>query len=329
VNASLSGRDVVAVLPTGAGKSLVYQLCALVSGGITVVVCPLLALMHDQAAQLRKLNVQAFCLEASATKEEVAQIFAQVLPPASKRRTVETALLFVTPERIMKSKKLMARLQVAYDESPRGLSHFVVDEAHCISSMGHDFRHDYAQLGVLRRVFPKVPCCCLTATATDKVVTDICSSLAIRPVVLRGCMDRPNLFYEVRAKPAGSDEVVCAIAEAIKGEFCGETGIVYVLSRRDAEVVSAALRTDHGIRAGCYHGDLPAGERRQTYRKWCDADLQVICATISFGLGIDKQNCGSASSLLQPDALRVESTALTSPPVPQAASSSTRNFRPA
>lgn len=132
INAYLSKRDVFAVLPTGAGKSLIYQICAVVAGGITVVVSPLVALMHDQTAQLRKLGVKAFCLDSNTAKSEVAEIFSTALPPASKKRSCATCILFVTPERCAKSKKLLSRLQIAYDDTPRGLSHFVIDEAHCM-----------------------------------------------------------------------------------------------------------------------------------------------------------------------------------------------------
>lgn len=132
VNAYLSKRDVFAVLPTGGGKSLIYQICAVVARGITVVVSPLVALMHDQTAQLRKLGIKAYCLDSNTAKEEVAEIFSTALPAASKKRSCETCILFVTPERCAKSKKLLSRLQISYDDTPRRLSHFVIDEAHCM-----------------------------------------------------------------------------------------------------------------------------------------------------------------------------------------------------
>lgn len=138
---------------------------------------------------------------------------------------------------------------------------------------------------------------CLTATATDKVVTDVCGSLNIHPVILRGSVDRPNLFYEVRPKGTDSD-VLSSIAELVRSDFKNETGIIYVLSRRDAEELAASLCTIHGVRAGCYHGDVSSVERHATYTKWSNGRLQVICATISFGLGIDKQNCKLTTVLI-------------------------------
>jgi superfamily II DNA helicase RecQ len=135
-----------------------------------------------------------------------------------------------------------------------------------------------------------VPVLCLTATATEMVVSDVCDSLSLGPVVLRGPTDRPNLFYEVRHK--GSDsEVAEAIATLILTEFKDSSGIVYVLSRKDAEELAHSLSFGYGIRAGFYHGDVSSTERGRTYSRWIEGSLQVICATISFGLGIDKQDC--------------------------------------
>lgn len=153
-----------------------------------------------------------------------------------------------------------------------------------------------------------VPVLCLTATATDKVVSDVCESLNIQPVILRGCIDRPNLFYEVRRKGTDTD-VLSSIAELILCDFKSETGIIYVLSRKDSEELATALFTDYGIHAGCYHGDLSALERHTTYTNWISGRLQVICATISFGLGIDKQNCTSTSLPMKVQFMDVSSPA--------------------
>lgn len=143
----------------------------------------------------------------------------------------------------------------------------------------------------------EVPVLCLTATATEKVVGDVSASLNIQPVVLRGCIDRPNLFYEVR--PKGTDvEVVSSIANLILSDFKDSPGIVYVLSRKDSEELAHSLRTNFSILAGCYHGDISSQERHRTYSRWVDGRLQVICATISFGLGIDKQNCAFSSDII-------------------------------
>lgn len=314
LNACLSGRDVMAVLPTGHGKSLIYQLSAVVDGGVTVVVSPLIALMHDQMKSLKKINVPAFCLDSNSRKAESNAVYALLggvtsegrkmrkgehKEPAEQKSPAErsitcwtpssapAAIVFVTPERIAKSKRFMAKLHVASEE--KRLTRFVIDEAHCVSTMGHDFRNDYTQLGVFRRMFPKVPILCLTATASQKVSIDVSSSLGINPLVFQGPLDRPNLYYEVRRKNLG-ESVVEEIAKLIVSEFPKQSGIVYVLTRKEAYDVSIALQKDHGVAASCYHGDLDASERQDVYVAWCTGKVQCVVATIAFGLGIDKKD---------------------------------------
>jgi superfamily II DNA helicase RecQ len=306
LNAALSRRDVLAVMPTGSGKSLVFQLAALVDRGVTVVVTPLVSLMQDQTESLRKINVNAYMLDANTSKEAVSEIFLKVLPAASKKqrpkpppsagRHFDTAewkqkdtpptLLYVTPERIAKSKKFLARLEVAYAEDR--LSRFCFDEVHCVSQWGHDFRHDYTQLGVLRRQFRAVPIIALTATATTKVIIDVNKSLEMQPVIFKGSVDRPNLFYEVRPKSSEAAKVIENIVRVCNVEFKGQAGIVYVLSRKDAEDVASQLVSAGGVSAACYHGDLSSRERWAVFAAWTRGRIQVVVATVAFGLGINK-----------------------------------------
>lgn len=317
INASLSGRDVLSVMPTGSGKSLVFQLVAVVEGGITVIVTPLVALMQDQTEALRALGINALMLDASTPREEEKRIFSDLFPDKVnkkhlgakagarqgfqhssdselrarknrtwKRKCMKAVLLYITPERVSKSKKLLSKLQHAYESDM--LARFCFDEVHCISQWGHDFRRDYLQLGILRERFRSVPLIALTATATEKVIDDVCKSLRMRPVIFKGSIDRANLFYEVRRKSSDSAQVIQDIGNTVKCEFSGQAGIVYVLSKKDSEEIAHALVHVCGVRAACYHGDMSSEMRKETYRSWSEGRLQVVVATVAFGLGINK-----------------------------------------
>jgi superfamily II DNA helicase RecQ len=311
LNAALSRRDVLAVMPTGSGKSLVFQLAAMVDRGLTIVITPLVALMQDQTEALCKINVSAYMLDANTSKEKVAEIFSNVLPAAAaknqmakqppaknpgshfdiamlRQRDTPAVLLYVTPERVAKSKKFLTRLEVAYAEGR--LSRFCIDEVHCVSQWGHDFRHDYTQLGTLRRHFRAVPIIALTATATGKVIADVNKSLEMHPVLFKGSVDRPNLHYEVRPKSSENSKVIEDLIRVCNVEFKDQAGIIYVLSRKDAEEVAAALVSVGGVSAACYHGDLSSQERRLTFEAWSRGNVQVVVATVAFGLGINKSD---------------------------------------
>lgn len=317
LNATLFRRDVYAILPTGAGKSLIYQLAAVVDRGLTLVVTPLIALSLDQQNALKSLNIVAEKLDSTTSKTRVKQIYETILPrngrigystqPRKKKRKVKhksqrqqrghggkwvqddlvPTVLFVTPEQVVKSKRLMNRLEMMYEEGH--LSRIVVDEAHCCSSWGHDFRSDYTKLGKLKRQCPETPIVALSATSSRETTEDVCKILEIpNTVVFRGSIDRPNLYYEVRPKPDDDNDVVADIESIIQRQFKGECGIVYVLSRKDSEVYSEGLRS-MGIRAGYYHGAMEAESRNFVQEKWQSGELQVVVATIAFGLGIDNQ----------------------------------------
>lgn len=289
INATLAGKDTFVLMPTGGGKSLCYQLPALIKSGktrgVTIVISPLVSLMEDQVQHLRKLEVQAYLINSQTTQEG-----RRIIMDALKEPDVEKfiQLMYVTPEMLSKSQAMMS----AFDRLHRRnrLARFVIDEAHCVSQWGHDFRPDYKLLGEVRQKFPGVPVMALTATATENVKFDTMHNLGIDGCeVLTSSFNRPNLYYEVRQKGRGKAEID-DIAELIKGEHHKQTGIIYCFSRADCEKMAAAL-VEHGIKAHHYHAGIEnAAEKLQIQRQWQAGGYHVIVATIAFGMGIDKGN---------------------------------------
>jgi ATP-dependent DNA helicase RecQ len=268
---ALAGRDVFAVLPTGGGKSLCFQLPALVRPGLTVVVSPLIALMKDQVDALQSAGVAATFLNSS-------------LPPGESRPRLrglhngEYRLLYVSPERLMLSGFLE-------DLAKWNVNLFAIDEAHCISEWGHDFRPEYRKISTLRQKFPEVPLMALTATATERVRGDIVEQLQLRePRCYVASFNRPNLTYRVAAK-AGSYEQILSYIRARRGE----NGIIYVASRKSAEELAKKLSAD-GIKALPYHAGMDPEDRSQNQERFLRDEVRVICATIAFGMGINKPN---------------------------------------
>ncbi|GMT04947.1 hypothetical protein PENTCL1PPCAC_27121 [Pristionchus entomophagus] len=279
INAVMSGEDVVVIMSTGSGKSLCYQLPAVVSGGFALIVSPLLSLVEDQLHQLKKLNVYAAALNQATEKEEAKTIDTAILDAKSPLR-----LLYVTPEKLAKSKRLMNKLEKAAEIGRLKL--IAVDEVHCCSQWGHDFRPDYKFLNVLKRQFKGVPLMGLTATATGNVLEDVKKMLGIEAsIVFRAGFNRPNLHYAVEEKPKG--DMGERIAEIIKERYVFQSGIVYCLSRKDCEVVAQNLR-NLGIRAAFYHAYLEPAAKTSVHEKWLSGKYQVIVATVAFGMGIDK-----------------------------------------
>ena len=268
---SLAGRDVFALLPTGGGKSLCYQLPALLRPGLTVVVSPLIALMKDQVQALETCGVPATFLNSTLDREE-SRTRLHGLHQGRYR------LLYVAPERLMLSGVLsdLKRWKV-------GL--VAIDESHCISEWGHDFRPEYRKLSGLRDHFPEVPVMALTATATPRVRTDIVHHLRLKePAVYQASFNRPNLTYRVFPKDDPEEQVLRFLKQ-----HKGESGIIYCQSRKTTEGVAEGLRIQN-VKAAPYHAGLSGQERSRNQDLFLQEEVRVICATIAFGMGINKSN---------------------------------------
>ncbi|XP_065558545.1 ATP-dependent DNA helicase Q1-like isoform X2 [Artemia franciscana] len=281
MNASLSGQDVILLMPTGGGKSLCFQLPAVISSGFTLVVSPLVALMEDQIMALKKKNIDAEMISASTPKDKVTQFQNAMIDKLSSMK-----LLYVTPEKLAKSKRFMAKLQKAHEM--KRLDRIAIDEVHCCSQWGHDFRKDYKFLGVLKNLFPKVPIIGLTATAPSRVLADVQKILNIEGcLVFRASFNRPNLYYEVRPKPASHKECVDELEKLLTTKYRGQSGIIYSTSIKDTEELMKDLRS-RGLKVGCYHANLSPEMRSKCHQKWISNYYQAVIATIAFGMGMDK-----------------------------------------
>jgi ATP-dependent DNA helicase RecQ len=269
INAIMDGRDTFVLMPTGGGKSLCYQLPAVLMSGVTVVVSPLIALMKDQVDKLVAAGVAATFINSSLDYEEARRRQADVVAGKVK-------LLYVAPERLMMPVflSMLAHVDV-------GL--FAIDEAHCISEWGHDFRPEYRALSELRMRFPSVPIAAFTATATPGVQRDIRAQLALRdPVSVRGNLDRPNIRYQVWPKRDSYRSLMGFLRTKP-----GESGIIYVQSRATADGIAERLRRD-GVRALSYHAGMDGDERHARQDAFLKDQAAVMVATIAFGMGIDK-----------------------------------------
>ncbi|OGU02843.1 MAG: ATP-dependent DNA helicase RecQ [Geobacteraceae bacterium GWC2_55_20] len=265
------GRDVFLVMPTGGGKSLCYQIPALHRDGVAIVVSPLIALMKDQVDALVANGVRATCLNSSLSPAEVGRVFQQM-----DAGTLD--LLYVAPERLMMPDFLerLATLKLAL---------FAIDEAHCISQWGHDFRPEYTQLGRLRKLFPNVPVVAMTATADPETRKDILKQLGLENAKVHVAgFDRPNIAYTVIPK----HKPLAQLASFLTGRR-DEAGIVYALSRKRVDLVAERLRAA-GFSAAAYHAGLPDQERKRVQDAFRKDDIRIVVATVAFGMGIDKPN---------------------------------------
>ncbi len=268
---TLEGRDSLVVMPTGGGKSLCYQLPPLLRKSPTLVVSPLISLMKDQVDSLRLLGYPAAALNSTVDADDARQIWDDLAAGRLK-------LLFVSPERLF-TPSFLARLVKAR------ITTVAIDEAHCISQWGHDFRPEYRRLRELHEVLPGIQINAYTATATPAVREDIVAQLGLRdPAVLVGCFDRPNLTYRVLPRI----DLVAQTAEAIR-RHAGQASIVYCISRKDTESLAAAL-TRMGIEAKPYHAGLSTEDRHEIQEDFANERLDVVVATVAFGMGIDRSD---------------------------------------
>ena len=269
----ISKKDSLVLMPTGGGKSICYQLPALLMEGTAIVISPLISLMKDQVETLRANGIPAGALNSSNDETENANLRRACISGQLK-------LLYISPEKLLSEADYLLRDMT--------LSLFAVDEAHCISQWGHDFRPEYARMGFLRNQFPNVPMIALTATADKITREDIVRQLQLRqPQIFISSFDRPNLSLSVK-RGYQPKEKSKAIIDFIT-RHRGESGIVYCMSRSKTETVTQMLQK-HGIRCGVYHAGLSARQRDETQDDFINDRIEVVCATIAFGMGIDKSN---------------------------------------
>ncbi|MDX3772569.1 DNA helicase RecQ [Chromatiaceae bacterium AAb-1] len=271
IQAVLQGQDGFVLLPTGGGKSLCYQLPALLLPHITVVVSPLMSLMKDQVDALKANGIAAEFINSSLNREAVIEIF-------SRLRHGELKLLYVAPERLLQP-QFLERLQDI------GVSLFAIDEAHCVSQWGHDFRPDYMALALLKQRFPQVPILALTATADPATRHDITQQLGLQsPYIYVGSFDRPNIRYTVQEKFRPTEQLVTYLKQQENA-----SGIIYCSSRRKVDELTAQL-SERGFNVAAYHAGHDSEQRTAVQDAFKRDHIQIIIATVAFGMGVNKSN---------------------------------------
>ncbi len=272
IHSVINGQDTLAIMPTGGGKSVCYQVPALFLNGITIVISPLISLMHDQVLNLEQNGIKGRFLNSSQNYEEREEALSSLISGEAK-------LVYISPEGL-----LAGVLNPILDKVE--ISLIAIDEAHCVSQWGHEFRSDYMQLGILKQKFPEVPILALTATADEKTRNDISFQLKLNdPKVFISSFDRPNISYKITDRV---DEVK-QLKEFIKSNHSDETGIVYCLSRKKVEKIAAELKKA-GFNAYAYHAGMAPDQRSNIQKLFNERENIIIVATIAFGMGIDKPN---------------------------------------
>ena len=265
----LAGQDSLVLMPTGGGKSLCYQIPGLVRSGMAIVVSPLIALMQDQVSALQQLGLRAAYLNSTLSREEHNQVMRAIYDG-------ELDMLYIAPERLLQENTLERLSSVE-------VSLIAIDEAHCVSQWGHDFRVDYLGLHVLQHAFPGVPRVALTATADDRTREEIIARLALfQPKIFVSSFDRPNIRYAVQEKGEAKAQLLKFLQD-----HKNQAGIVYCMSRNRVDGISAWL-AQRGVKALPYHAGLSSEERAENQRRFLREDAVVMVATIAFGMGIDK-----------------------------------------
>ncbi|TKR60452.1 hypothetical protein L596_027697 [Steinernema carpocapsae] len=281
INAAMSGEHCIIVMSTGAGKSLCYQLPAVMMEGIVLVVSPLVSLIEDQLLQLKNRGIHAATLNKSTDRKEATVIQNALVDPKAPLR-----LLYVTPEKLAKSKRIMAKLEKCAEM--KRLKLIAIDEVHCCSQWGNDYRPDFKFLNILQRQFKGCPIMGLTATATATVLEDVKNILSIpNAITFRTGFNRSNLRYEVKVKPAKEAEFLDELMRVLTTRFKNQTGIIYTFSRKETDEVAKALRK-RGIACGPYHAYIEPNDKTRVHEEWIAGRLKVIVATVAFGMGIDK-----------------------------------------
>lgn len=279
---AIGNKDILVLSPTGSGKSLCYQLPSFLNLGLTLILSPLRSLIQDQSSKLEDLGVPVAVFTGDTPLAKKDQYFKQMQDWLAGKSTVPFKLLYTTPEMIYHSHYFIGIIKKIHQKG--WLSRIVVDEAHCVSTWGHDFRESYLALGELKQNFPSVPVMALTATATPKVKQDIVHLLHIpEAYVLSSSFRRDNLRLEIRQKNPGT---IHEIRNIILEKFPNQSGIIYCHSKKDCQKVSMALSVC--IRSNFYHAGLSDETRHQIQRDWIKGDIQVIVATVAFGMGVDK-----------------------------------------
>lgn len=297
IEAALQGRDVFCLMPTGGGKSVVYQLPAWCCPGITVVFSPLISLIQDQVEAMKAIKIRA-AMSSNTGGEDFMDIVKELrgychdsesILAAGRNAAEDTKnikMLYITPEKYSQSNVVKSLLKQLV--SCGLLSRFVIDEVHCLSQWGHDFRPDYLQLSSLRSSYPTVPIMGLTATANQQVIDDCINIIKLRnPFLHSQSFNRENLIYSVKPKGKNLLEHISQYISTRKGQ----TGIIYCLSKKDTEEVSDGLKRllpDMKKQISFYHAEVKADLREERQRQWSAGVVKVICATIAFGMGINK-----------------------------------------